>query len=537
MSVDEPLPTIAYTAEFLKLLAMNDKAAYALRPVFAARIERMSTKGAWLPRAVVVGQEGMMYLIDPSSNGRVTHQVDFGLQRKKKITLDIEAKADKDGRQCVRLTSEKLKVKDPEVVLVRFHCGRGPLAMQFAFVVKHFARRPCQPELAISILGADKSLVEATKPTRSSSNPRSAVSALQKAASSRELVTLAEKEKVKLEKQKQEIIVPPPKAVPPPGSRSIVAGESARAEEAPALSLPEVMQDRDNEPEDPRSGSPVPLATSSHNQPVDDNTSSEMPPNGNQAPAAVVGNELRAAQELDLVEIGMQCDLLQVRLETAKQKLADEALATAQLEEEFRLQINARRESLRTAPAEVKVTVEGQHVEDDDDWEIDAIADVESAKSQLREATARRDELVARRKALEKSLEGVGLGALGANTTMGDARQETDEEVDILMTELRVAQDELADEQEDTLVQRLAAESEVESTFQKTILLQRDTLQRLQEQHHALRAEFMSPAAEAESIANARPIDDARPIARDPTQRPRTVRELKSRIQADLMRL
>lgn len=50
------------------------KAIYALRPVFAAKCERLAStkKQTWLPRALLVSADGVLRLVEPG-NGRVTH--------------------------------------------------------------------------------------------------------------------------------------------------------------------------------------------------------------------------------------------------------------------------------------------------------------------------------------------------------------------------------------------------------------------------------------------------------------------------------
>ncbi len=533
MSHNELLPTIAYTSDFLNMLSMTDKAAYALKPVFACRVERMSTKGAWLPRAIVFGQQGILYLIDPGSKGRVTHEVNFGVDRRKKINLDIEVKADpKDSTQCVRLVCEKPKTKDPEVILLRFHCSRGPLALQFAFVVKHFSKtESIDPALKITITGADKSLVAATKPVRSSSNPRSSMNALQKMISSRgELVTIAEKEKQRLEKEKQAIVVPAPKAVPPIEptgaqhvSTPLAAPVLSPPQAQPLLTLPEAKEE---EQEQEQGGTPdgVPTSSSQEILPAQDEGSRKT----------LTKEELRAAQELDLLEVRMQCDTIEAQIRTVQQQLADEEAATRAMEEEFALQIGARRAELRTAPEVVRILDDNVDDSEESDWEATATRDLEKLKDDLREVTARRNELLSNRQSLERALEGAEFSVLGLDDDDG---REAEEEIAILMAELRVAQSELEEEQQETLMQKLAAESEVEAAFRKAILLQHDRLRQLQEQYHGLRSEFVSPSEEAERIAACKVMDDPSPIAYDPTYRPRTVRELKTLIQADLMRL
>ena len=72
-----PLPTIPLTKEFLTMMNMEETAAYALRPVFATRCERLSSTNVMLERAVLVTQEGTMMVFDTKKK-RVTHQIEFG---------------------------------------------------------------------------------------------------------------------------------------------------------------------------------------------------------------------------------------------------------------------------------------------------------------------------------------------------------------------------------------------------------------------------------------------------------------------------
>lgn len=123
MSSDKELPLIKLSAEFLKLLRTDELAAYALRPVFAARADRLSSnKKKWLPRAVLLSADGTLRVFD-TSDGRITHTIDVlntaeeaqsldaiagdVPQRYSHIAVVVDSSVDSETQtQCVRFTGK-----------------------------------------------------------------------------------------------------------------------------------------------------------------------------------------------------------------------------------------------------------------------------------------------------------------------------------------------------------------------------------------------------------------------------------------------
>jgi septal ring factor EnvC (AmiA/AmiB activator) len=100
-------------------------------------------------------------------------------------------------------------------------------------------------------------------------------------------------------------------------------------------------------------------------------------------------------------------------------------------------------------------------------WEAAITAELESLKARVQEAAAHRETLLSQRRAIETYLESIDFGVLGADD--GDKQEEA--EIAILMNELKVAQCELDEEQQETRLQKLQSEGEIEAAFRTTILL------------------------------------------------------------------
>lgn len=172
------LPVIKLSDAFLKVLNLDAKTANTLAPVFAARVERLTSTGAWAPRAVLINKDGIVRVFECGS-GRITHAMDIGeVNEFNPIELDAAAakvrsyqhisltvgledkSATKDQQlttQCVRMVGTckaKLSLDDR---LARHEMGLGdavtfeddlllrfvttpqcPLALQFVAAIKYF---------------------------------------------------------------------------------------------------------------------------------------------------------------------------------------------------------------------------------------------------------------------------------------------------------------------------------------------------------------------------------------------------------------
>lgn len=167
------LPIIPFSRDFMQYLAMDDAAVYALKPVFAARCERLTTTNRYLERAVIITQGGRLLLFEMNRDEhRITHQLEIGTKRPhKKLILEVDSVPDSSDKQTVRIITEPLTPREkeqynrfdrdeteeefqarlqqeaaergeltPDVdIILSFHCGRAPIATQFVSIIRHFA--------------------------------------------------------------------------------------------------------------------------------------------------------------------------------------------------------------------------------------------------------------------------------------------------------------------------------------------------------------------------------------------------------------
>jgi hypothetical protein len=184
------LPVIKLSDDFLKVLNLDAKSAHTLSPVFAARVDRLTSTGSWAPRAVLLNKEGILRIFE-SGSGRITHALDVAsVNEFSPIELDAPAaklRSYQDLRvtvgeatstttnsnnssgdnhvssQCVRIVGTckaKLSLDDRLIrheqglgdavmfeddVLLRFvSTSQTPLGLQFVAALKYFgaAREP-----------------------------------------------------------------------------------------------------------------------------------------------------------------------------------------------------------------------------------------------------------------------------------------------------------------------------------------------------------------------------------------------------------
>jgi hypothetical protein len=182
------LPVIKLSDDFLKVLNLDAKSAHTLSPVFAARVDRLTSTGSWVPRAVLLNKEGILRIFECGS-GRITHALDVAsVNEFSPIELDAPAaklrsyrdlrltvgeatltnssnnsSADSLSSQCVRIVGTckaKLSLDDRLIrheqglgdavtfeddVLLRFvTTSQLPLGLQFVAALKYFgaARDP-----------------------------------------------------------------------------------------------------------------------------------------------------------------------------------------------------------------------------------------------------------------------------------------------------------------------------------------------------------------------------------------------------------
>jgi hypothetical protein len=144
-------PLIPLTKEFMMMLGTKDeKAIYALKPVFATRCERISSTNKLLERAVLFSQDGTLRLID-TSDGRITHTLELGEQRNMDWKITVVADREKDPKthtHGVRIVIDKSNTRaafeshddkdSTEEIVLQFHCARAPVAVNFVAMLRHF---------------------------------------------------------------------------------------------------------------------------------------------------------------------------------------------------------------------------------------------------------------------------------------------------------------------------------------------------------------------------------------------------------------
>jgi hypothetical protein len=144
-------PLIPLTKEFMIMLGTKDeKAIYALKPVFATRCERISSTNKLLERAVLFSQDGTLRLID-TADGRITHTLELGEQRNMDWKITVVADREKDPKthtHGVRIVIDKSNTRAAfeshdekditEEIVLQFHCARAPVAVNFVAMLRHF---------------------------------------------------------------------------------------------------------------------------------------------------------------------------------------------------------------------------------------------------------------------------------------------------------------------------------------------------------------------------------------------------------------
>lgn len=144
-------PLIPLTKEFMSMLGTKDeKAIYALKPVFATRCERISSTNKLLERAVLFSQDGTLRLID-TADGRITHTLELGDQRNMDWNITVVADREKDPKthtHGVRIVIDKSNTRaafesrdekdSTEEIVLQFHCARAPVAVNFVAMLRHF---------------------------------------------------------------------------------------------------------------------------------------------------------------------------------------------------------------------------------------------------------------------------------------------------------------------------------------------------------------------------------------------------------------
>ncbi|CUF57330.1 Hypothetical protein, putative [Bodo saltans] len=165
-------PLIPLTKEFMSMLGTKDeKAIYALKPVFATRCERISSTNKLLERAVLFSQDGTLRLID-TADGRITHTLELGDQRNMDWNITVVADRDthtlelgdqrnmdwnitvvadrekdpKTHTHGVRIVIDKSNTRaafesrdekdSTEEIVLQFHCARAPVAVNFVAMLR-----------------------------------------------------------------------------------------------------------------------------------------------------------------------------------------------------------------------------------------------------------------------------------------------------------------------------------------------------------------------------------------------------------------
>lgn len=230
-------PTIPLTEEFMKMLGTTDeKAIYALKPVFATRCERLSSTNKLLERAVLISQSGCLYVID-TADGRITHTVELGDKRNLDWTISVAADKEKDKQtqtQGVKIIIDKSNDRnqftgeddeDPlDVLCLQFHCSRAPVAVNFVGMLRHFvAIKGLKQGFDLQLADGDESVMEETRRERSGIGKMfsNSFSAARKSSifgspekRSNSVAAVAKKKKKEVEKRGEVITVPPPAHVP-----------------------------------------------------------------------------------------------------------------------------------------------------------------------------------------------------------------------------------------------------------------------------------------------------------------------------------
>ena len=205
------LPTIAYSADFLKMLQLKDDEAYALKPVFAARCDRLSSTNLLLPRAVIVSQEGSVLILN---SGTVTHRLEVGLKRTQNVTVSADrAPADGTGLHGVKLELSK-PGSDTITLVLQFHAKLAPVGVAFCGVLANVAKLAASGAGEFKLSASPKPVVEETKLTRSATSIalnqlKSVVSAVVPSQTPA-VKQLAFQEKMKMQKKGEAVVVPPP---------------------------------------------------------------------------------------------------------------------------------------------------------------------------------------------------------------------------------------------------------------------------------------------------------------------------------------
>lgn len=219
-------PTIPLTPEFLKMLGSKDeKAIYALRPVFATRCMRLSSTNQLLERAVLFSKTGTLYIID-TKDARITHVIECGEKRDTTRPITIEADKEKDAdhdTQAIRVLIEGGIGKDKgadEEILIQFHCGRAPVAVNFVHMFREFAAYKGL-RIGFDIKLASEPLFEETKKRRGSlALVKNQLSSFRKSSvfaspeETQSVSQIARRKKKEIEKKGETIVVPPPASVP-----------------------------------------------------------------------------------------------------------------------------------------------------------------------------------------------------------------------------------------------------------------------------------------------------------------------------------
>jgi hypothetical protein len=221
------LPTIAYSADFLKMLQLKDVEAYALKPVFASRCDRLSSTNLFLPRAVIISQEGSLMVL---SAGIVTHRLEIGSRRTQKVVVTADRSPSKEtglyGVKVELFRDEKIST----LLVLRFHSKLAPVGIAFCGVLSHVSKQLRNGE-GFSIVACQKpSVIDEVQEARSTAalalnQIRSVFSALvpPQAPAVKQLAYL---ERMKMEKKGEVVTVPPPATeIPKPRSLSTATAE------------------------------------------------------------------------------------------------------------------------------------------------------------------------------------------------------------------------------------------------------------------------------------------------------------------------
>jgi len=237
-----------------------------------------------------------------------------------------------------------------------------------------------------------------------------------------------------------------------------------------------------------------------------------------------------AELELEVLEIKMDCDQLVLQITRMKNLQKEIEEKTREMEVEFTLQIEVRRGTIQANNVPTTATLEDEAENSlDVEWEIWAVRQLDEMKMRISELKKRYNSLLSQRSEFGKALENVEMEALAPQDNA-----ESDGEVRMLMKELAL-------ERACAIEDCKSAEQAVDDRYSKAILYQHDRVQLPTAEYDRLREDFArgdrSLAEESQRIVEGRKMDDATPISLDTTRRPRTTRELKSRILSDLMRL